>query len=121
MRIVETPSTALLSPQGPRSFLREFDYTLNPYGGCAFACAYCYVPSVLHGRAEAMGGWGSYVEVRVDAPRRFVRQRQKLAGRSFFCASATDPWQPAERRYEVTRRILGQLASVPFAYGLFST
>src|SRR5262249_20786515 len=33
----------------------------------------------------------------------------------------TDPWQPAERRYQVTRQILGQLTGVRFAFGLFST
>ena len=33
MRVIETASDALLSPQGAGSFLREFDYTLNLYGG----------------------------------------------------------------------------------------
>lgn len=121
MRVIETDSTALLSKQTANSFIREFDYTINPYGGCAFACAYCYVPSILHGRAEALGGWGEYVEVRVKAPEVLARQRQKLAGRSFFCASATDPWQPVEKRYEITRRLLAILVETPFRFGLFST
>ncbi|MGH2588823.1 MAG: radical SAM protein [Dehalococcoidia bacterium] len=121
VRVLETASSALLSPQTAGSFVREFDYTINPYGGCAFACAYCYVPSVLRGRAEKMGGWGTYVEARVRAPAVLARQRHLLAGRSFFCASATDPWQPAERRYEITRRLLEILAGVPFTFGLFST
>ena len=121
MRIIETNSTALLTAQTPHSFIREFDYTLNPYGGCAFACAYCYVPSVLHGRAEALGGWGEYVEVRVKAPAVLARQRHKLVDRTFFCASATDPWQPAEKRYAITRRLLEILVDTPFRFGLFST
>ena len=121
MRIIESQSTALLTAQGPRSFVREFDYTLNPYGGCAFACAYCYVPSLLHGRAERLGGWGAYVEVKLRAPEVLRRQQAKLAGRSFFCASATDPWQPVERNYLITRRLLEILVEVPFRFGLFST
>lgn len=121
MRLIETESTALLSPQGPGSFVREFDFTLNPYGGCAFGCAYCYVPSVLRGRAERLGGWGGYVEVRVNAPVVLRRRRGALAGRSFFCASATDPWQPVDKRYEITRRLLEILTDVPFRFGLFST
>jgi len=121
VRVLETASSALLSPQTAGSFVREFDYTINPYGGCAFACSYCYVPSVLRGRAERMGGWGTYVEARVRAPAVLARQRHLLVGRSFFCASATDPWQPAERRYELTRRLLEILAGVPFTFGLFST
>lgn len=114
MRVTETASLALLSPQGPRSFLREFDFTLNPYGGCAFARAYCYVPSILHGRAEKLGGWGEYVEARVSAPSVLKRQAHKLAGKTFFCAAATDPWQPLEKRYEITRRLLAVLIDVPF-------
>ena len=121
MRVVETDSTTLLSPQGPRSFIREFDYAMNPYGGCAFACAYCYVPSILHGRAEVLGGWGEYIEVRVRAPDVLSRQRGKLVDRTFFCSTATDPWQPVEKRYEITRRLLQILTEVPFRFGLFST
>jgi DNA repair photolyase len=121
MRVIETGSRALLSAQTPRSFVREFDYTINPYGGCAFACTYCYVPSILRGRAESLGGWGAYVEVRVNAPAVLARTKDKLAGRSFFCASATDPWQPVERRSRITRRLLEILVDVPFRYGLFST
>jgi hypothetical protein len=121
IRVIETDSEALLSPQTARSFVREFDYTLNPYGGCAFGCSYCYVPSILRGRAEALGGWGTYVEVRLRAPAVLARQRSKLIDRSFFCASATDPWQPAERSYQITRRLLEILTTVPFRFGLFST
>jgi DNA repair photolyase len=121
VRVIESNSEALLSPQTANSFVREFDYTINPYGGCAFACSYCYVPSILHGRAEALGGWGSYVEVRARAPAVLMRQRAKLAGASFFCASATDPWQPVERRQRITRRLLEILIDIPFRFGLFST
>jgi DNA repair photolyase len=121
MRVIETKSEALLSAQTANSYVREFDYTINPYGGCALACHYCYVPSILHGRAEALGGWGTYVEVRPRAPAVLARQRHKLTGASFFCASATDPWQPVERRYGVTRRLLEILVDVPFRFGLFST
>jgi len=121
MRVIETDSSTLLAPQGPHSFIREFDYSVNPYGGCAFACAYCYVPSVLHGRAEALGGWGEYVEVRVRAPEVLARQRYKLVEKRFFCSTATDPWQPVEKKYEITRRLLGILCEVPFRFGLFST
>ena len=121
MRVIETESRALLSKQTPNSFVREFDYTLNPYGGCAFACSYCYVPSILRSRAETLGGWGSYVEVRPKAPAVLMRGQAMLVDKSFFCASATDPWQPVERRRRVTRRLLEVLVNVPFRFGLFST
>lgn len=121
VRVIETESRALLSAQTPNSFVREFDYTLNPYGGCAFACSYCYVPSILRGRAEALGGWGSYVEVRPKASAVLTRRQGSLVDKTFFCASATDPWQPVERRHRITRRLLETLVNVPFCFGLFST
>jgi DNA repair photolyase len=121
VRVIETDSTTLLAAQGPRSFIREFDYSINPYGGCAFACAYCYVPSILHGRAEALGGWGEYVQVRRRAPEVLARGWHKLVGKSFFCSTATDPWQPAEKTYAITRQLLEILVDVPFRFGLFST
>ena len=69
-------ASTLLNPQGPRSFVCEFSFTLNPYSGCAFQRGgglaaervYCYVSDLLFGRAEKLGGWGNYVEARERAP-----------------------------------------------------
>jgi DNA repair photolyase len=119
--VIESASTALLTKQRGSGFAGDFDYTLNPYGGCAFACAYCYVPAILRGRAERLGGWGGYVEVRARSVALLARQRHKLTGCSFFCATATDPWQPAERRHGITRGLLELLVETPFRFGLFST
>src|SRR4051794_36313797 len=44
--IRESKSSALLTPQPPTSFLSDFDFSVNPYAGCPFACADCYVPAL---------------------------------------------------------------------------
>jgi DNA repair photolyase len=89
-----------------------FTWTINPYRGCEFACKYCYA-RYTHEFMELRDG--------VDFEQKiFVKQhaadllRQELhqvkAGEEIAIGTATDPYQPAERRFEVTRAILEELA-----------
>ena len=104
------PTRALLnrctSPRVP------FTWTINPYRGCEFACKYCYA-RYTHEFMEMRDG--------VDFERKiYVKQqaawllRQDLKkvkrGEEIAIGTATDPYQPAEKRYEVTRGILEELA-----------
>jgi DNA repair photolyase len=90
-----------------------FDWTINPYRGCEFGCKYCYA-RYTH----------EFMELRepLDFETRiFVKQfsppsfRHELAGiplrDHIAIGTATDPYQPAERRYRLTRSILEVLAS----------
>lgn len=85
-----------------------FTWTINPYRGCEFACKYCYA-RYTHEFMELRDG--------VDFEQKiFVKQhaadllRQELRhvkpGEEIAIGTATDPYQPAERRFEVTRAIL---------------
>src|SRR6202167_5109847 len=89
-----------------------FSWTINPYRGCEFACKYCYA-RYTHEFMEMRDG--------VDFERKiYVKQqaawllRQDLKkvrrGEEIAIGTATDPYQPAERRYEVTRGVLEELA-----------
>src|SRR6202140_3721667 len=89
-----------------------FTWAINPYRGCEFACKYCYA-RYTHEFMELRDG--------VDFERKiFVKQhaasllRSELKkvkrGESIAIGTATDPYQPAERRFEVTRAILEELA-----------
>jgi DNA repair photolyase len=89
-----------------------FTWTINPYRGCEFACKYCYA-RYTHEFMELRDG--------VDFEQKiFVKQhaadllRQELhhvkPGEEIAIGTATDPYQPAERRFEVTRGILEELA-----------
>lgn len=120
-RVYPVPSTAVLVRQRPTGFLRAFDWSLNPYSGCAFQCGGCYVPDLLHGRAERLGGWGSYVEARVRSAEILRRQAGKLTGATLFISPVSDVYQPAERRYRLTRLLLEELTRIPFDWSLIST
>jgi len=89
-----------------------FTWTINPYRGCEFACKYCYA-RYTHEFMELRDG--------VDFERKiYIKQhaaellRQELRrvnpGEEIALGTATDPYQPIERRLEVTRAILEELS-----------
>lgn len=96
---------SVLTAQENRSSL-PFDYTINPYRGCLFGCSYCYASRFVHEDTEKKEEWGTWVEVKANAVDALQRESHKLFGKSIFLASATDPYQPIERRLELTRALL---------------
>jgi DNA repair photolyase len=84
------------------NFRGSTGYTANFYKGCTHGCVYCYAPSLIHDDRE----WGSYVDVKVNAPRTLERELRSLELEEVFLSSASDPYQPIEARYRVTRRCL---------------
>jgi DNA repair photolyase len=89
-----------------------FTWTINPYRGCEFACKYCYA-RYTHEFMEMRNGidFEQKIYVKQHAAE-FLRQelRRVKPGEAIALGTATDPYQPAERRYEVTRAILGEFA-----------
>ena len=77
-------------------------YTANLYKGCTHGCVYCYAPSLTHDDRK----WGSYVDVKVNAPQVLEKELRGLRKDEVFLSSASDPYQPVEARYGVTRRCL---------------
>ncbi|MBI1751946.1 MAG: radical SAM protein [Acidobacteria bacterium] len=109
----------LVEPEEARSILRPqkderygFGFALSPYRGCGHGCRYCYVreyPNALHKPGE----WGQWVAPKMNAPELLWSQRHKLHDARVFMASATDPYQPLERQYRLTRRCLEVLLLCP--------
>jgi DNA repair photolyase len=89
-----------------------FTWTINPYRGCEFACKYCYA-RYTHEFMEMRDGadFEQKIFVKQHAAD-LLRQelRQVKPGEEIAIGTATDPYQPAERRYEVTRSILEEFA-----------
>ncbi len=85
-----------------------FVWTINPYRGCEFGCRYCYA-RYTHEFMEMRDGMEFEQKIYVkqhaaDLLRRELRRVK--ADEPIALGTATDPYQPAERRYEVTRGIL---------------
>lgn len=93
-----------------------FGWTVNPYRGCEMACRYCfarYTHEFLGLNDPAAFERTIYVK-DADRDRLVVElRRARRSGRSVAIGTATDPYQPAEGRFEVTRRVLDAVRAVP--------
>lgn len=101
MRVTETECRTALSS----SALPGLDYALNPYRGCAFGCVYCYSPAVLRESRP----WGEFVEVRRNIPNVLAKELKTVHRGVVGVGTVTDPYQPLEGRYMLTRFCLEQL------------
>lgn len=90
-------------------FMDAYDYTLNPYSGCSFGCTYCYA-AFFSRDADLRDDWGNWAQVKTNLAdelyRKFVRNPQLVDDRLIYMSSVTDPYQPVERRVELTRRVM---------------
>src|SRR3954462_4997693 len=138
IRYYSSPAKSILN--GPETTGMGF-WSINPYIGCAFGCAYCYarythryvmeraatdekMTEVLGEAYNKLPPWLAFernIFVKRNAPEvlsrtlRFGSDRhlKLLSGESIVIGTATDPYQPAERRYRVTRGLLEVLAEHP--------
>jgi DNA repair photolyase len=89
-----------------------FTWTINPYRGCEFACKYCYA-RYTHEFMEIRDAseFERKIFVKEEAAWLLRRDLKKVRrGEEIAIGTATDPYQPAERRHRVTRSILEELA-----------
>jgi DNA repair photolyase len=117
MRLEHKPERAVkLNVIQPQSVLNRSGmggFTLNPYVSCTVGCAYCYVPHMKHMQLEERT-WGTYVDVKEGVPELLDKQLRRLRQPArVFMSTATDPYQPVEERYQITRRILEVFARHP--------
>ena len=86
-----------------------FKWTLNPYRGCRHACRYCYArPTHEFWGLDAGREFEQRVFAKVNAPEVLRKElaRAKWQGESIAIGTASDPYEPAEAHYRLTRRIL---------------
>jgi|HubBroStandDraft_6_1064221.scaffolds.fasta_scaffold471326_2 DNA repair photolyase len=90
-----------------------FEWSINPYRGCAHRCVFCYARRT-HEFLDRNGlsDWGTTIFVKANAPQvlRAELSDPKWRGEHVALGTATDPYQAAEGRYRITRAILRELA-----------
>ncbi|HWN20306.1 MAG TPA: radical SAM protein, partial [Gemmatimonadales bacterium] len=104
-------------------------WSINPYVGCEFGCTYCYArdthrwkmeraessiaPSFHRSLLPPEEAFEKEILVKTDVAEVLARTLNpaRLAGHSLVIGTATDPYQPAERQFRLTRRILEVLRS----------
>jgi DNA repair photolyase len=112
------PASGALTKTG--GFLAGFTHTLQPYIGCVFGCAYCYVQGLgVHQFHQPALAWGDYVHPRVGIAERLrvelgrYAKRGTLGELAIFMSSATDPYQGAERKWRLSRACLDVMLEFP--------
>jgi DNA repair photolyase len=84
-----------------------FTWAINPYRGCEFACKYCYARYTHEFMEMTDEDFEHKIFVKQHAADLLRQELKKVKrGEPIAIGTATDPYQPAERRYEVTRAIL---------------
>ena len=92
-----------------------YDYCLNPYTGCQVGCRYCYAALFMRRYSGHAEPWGQFVDVKVNAPELLARQIVKTKKKgTIWIASVCDPYQPLEKKYALTRRMIEVLIGRDF-------
>jgi DNA repair photolyase len=100
-----------------------FDWSLNPYMGCAHRCTFCYVRA-FERRADRPSDdrYGRSIRVKVNVAEVLRKElgRPSWKGEGIAIGAATDPYQPAEGRYGLTRACLEVLAAAANPFSLIT-
>lgn len=114
-RFLELPVRSVLNSAAST---RMGFWSVNPYVGCEFGCTYCYARDTHRYAAERNGlpseplpAWEAFerrILVKSGAADVLARTLEpaRLGSAPLVIGTATDPYQPAERRFQLTRRIL---------------
>jgi len=99
MQIKEIQVKNILSKSG------VYDWTINPYLGCQSGCLYCYARFMkrFSGHKE---DWGEFVDVKINAPELLAQEVKKKKIGKVWISGVCDPYQPLERKYELTKKCL---------------
>jgi DNA repair photolyase len=93
-----------------------FGWTVNPFRGCEFGCRYCYARPTHEylGHADPSDFEHRIYVKRAEGDRLIADlKRARDSGQEIAIGAATDPYQPAENRFEITRGVLEAIARVP--------
>lgn len=100
-----------------------FRWSLNPYMGCVHRCTFCYVRA-FEKRSERSwdSGYGASIRVKTNIADVLAMElrRRRNRGDEVAVGTATDPYQPAEGSYRLTRRCLEALAAVRNPFGIIT-
>ena len=86
-----------------------FKWTMNPYRGCRHACTYCYArPTHEFWGMDSGNDFETRIFAKVNAPEVLRKELKRPSWRSETIAigTASDPYEPAEAEYRITRRLL---------------
>jgi len=121
------PNTTVIEEPARRIVTRNdspdinFDLSINPYRGCEHGCIYCYARPTHSYLGMSPGlDFETRIVAKVNAAERLRAEfdRPGYRPRSMSLGSATDAYQPIERRLQLTRSVIEVLSDYRHAFGL---
>jgi DNA repair photolyase len=100
-----------------------FEWSLNPYMGCVHRCTFCYVRAFeLRADRPFDDRYGRSIRVKTNVVEVLRRElaRQTWEHETVAIGAATDPYQPAEGRYRLTRGCIEALGAASNPFGLIT-
>ncbi|HEY4347209.1 MAG TPA: radical SAM protein [Gaiellaceae bacterium] len=100
-----------------------FAWSLNPYMGCVHRCTFCYVRAFeLRADRPAGARYGTSIRVKTNVAEVLRREltRRSWRGEGVVIGAATDPYQPAEGRFGLTRACIEVLAAAKNPFGIIT-
>ena len=101
----------------------DFKWSLNPYMGCAHRCSFCYVRAFEH-RADrpADDRYGTSIRVKINIASVLRAELARPSWRREFVSvgAATDPYQPVEGRYRLTRACIQAFLAARTPFGIIT-
>lgn len=93
---------------------KSYDYCMNPYVGCQYGCAYCYVQFFVKDKDHQ---WGEFVRTRDYLIQKLPRELGSIVDNSrLVIGTMTDPFQPIERKNRLTHSALQILTDPQYYY-----
>ena len=112
---VEIEAKSVLQKQKYRDNWFWNRYGINPYRGCQFACNYCDALTEKYLVHKDYKDFSRIIYVKRNAPELLEKEVKKRKPDVVAMSGVTDPYQPAEKKYELTRKILKILAEHRFS------
>lgn len=119
VEVIEAPAKSVLN----RVAGMPFEWSINPYRGCYHACVFCYARRThKYLEDDGVARWGSRIYVKTNAPAILRSELSKRSWKHEYVAlgTVTDPYQPLEGRYRLTRGILEALRDYQTPAGIIT-
>lgn len=120
-----------------KSRISGIDYTINPYFGCEFGCIYCYADFMTRFSKNYSVHfpdlkWGEFVGVKINIHEKLRKEILKIESKialfsdkrtrkpNIWLSIVTDPYQPIEKKFKLTRKCLEVLAEFQYPTGILT-
>lgn len=95
------------------------EYCVNCYTGCLHGCIYCYARFMKRFSSHEEP-WGKFLDAKVNAPEVLTKEVKRRKPAMVFMSSVCDAYQPAEKRYRLSRECLKILVDAGFPVGILT-